>query len=88
MKKLTFAITAAALVSLSAAAHADHHMMPKPEIVEKDAKGRPTVVKIDGQDYKVCTADGQDGCINPREAGLKWGNTPLNYWPGKPASEK
>jgi hypothetical protein len=29
----------------------------------------------------------QDSCVNPREAGLNYGNRPLNYWPGQPASE-
>jgi hypothetical protein len=38
-------------------------------------------------DYPPCKGAVQDHCINPREAGLKYGNTPLNYWPGKPASE-
>ncbi len=40
-----------------------------------------------GGDYPPCKGDMQDHCINPREAGLKYGNTPLKYWPGKPASE-
>ncbi|MDE8651595.1 hypothetical protein [Novosphingobium album (ex Liu et al. 2023)] len=88
MRNLTLAIAAGALAFMTGVAYADQAAAPKPEIVEKDARGRPTVVRIDGQEYKVCTAEGQDGCINPREAGLKWGNTPLDYWPGKPASEK
>ncbi len=37
--------------------------------------------------YPVCKGEVQDGCINPREAGLNWGNRPLDHWPGKPASE-
>lgn len=37
--------------------------------------------------YPPCRGDMQDSCINPREAGLNYGNRPLNYWPGKPASE-
>ncbi len=40
-----------------------------------------------GTDYPPCKGDMQDHCINPREAGLKYGNVPLKYWPGKPASE-
>jgi len=35
----------------------------------------------------VCNAQRQDECINPRAAGLHFGNRPLAYWPGKPASE-
>lgn len=38
-------------------------------------------------EYPVCSATVQDSCVNPREAGKKYGNRPLNYWPGKPASE-
>ena len=40
-----------------------------------------------GTAYPPCKGDMQDHCINPREAGLKYGNVPLKYWPGKPASE-
>ncbi len=40
-----------------------------------------------GHDYPICKGDVQDGCINPRAAGKNWGNRPLDYWPGKPASE-
>jgi hypothetical protein len=57
-------------------------------VVEKDAKGHPTKISIDGQVYPVCTATMTDGCINPRQAGLKMGNAPMNNWPGHPASEK
>ena len=39
------------------------------------------------KDYPICRGDIQDSCINPREAGKNWGNRPLDYWPGKPASE-
>ena len=38
-------------------------------------------------EYPLCSATVTDGCINPREAGKNYGNRPLNYWPGKPASE-
>ena len=37
-------------------------------------------------DLPVCTAGQQDGCINSWEKN-KTGTRPLNYWPGKPASE-
>jgi hypothetical protein len=40
-----------------------------------------------GGDYPPCKGAVQDHCINPREAGLKYGNVPLKYWPGQPASE-
>ena len=37
-------------------------------------------------DLPVCKKDQQDGCINSWEKN-KTGTRPLNYWPGKPASE-
>ena len=58
-----------------------------PEIVERNKAGKATKVRINGKVYEVCMKDDQDGCINPRAAGLNWGNRPLDYWPGKPASE-
>ncbi|MGZ3196565.1 MAG: hypothetical protein ACXWI1_05525 [Croceibacterium sp.] len=62
---------------------------PKPmaEIVERDASGHATKVRIDGKVYDVCTKDKTDVCINPREGGLDFGTQPLDHWPGKPASE-
>lgn len=57
-----------------------------PEIVERNEQGKATKVRIDGKVYDVCMKNDQDGCINPRAAGLDWGNRPLNYWPGQPAS--
>ncbi|WP_230291243.1 hypothetical protein [Croceicoccus sp. Ery5] len=38
-------------------------------------------------EYPVCSDGMTDGCINPREAGKDYGNVPLDYWPGKPASQ-
>lgn len=40
-----------------------------------------------GGNYPPCKGAVQDHCVNPREAGLNYGNRPLNRWPGKPASE-
>lgn len=40
----------------------------------------------EGADLPVCKANQQDGCINSWEKN-KTGTRPLNYWPGKPASE-
>ncbi len=58
------------------------------EVVERDAKGRPSKVRVDGQDYTLCTSDNSDGCINPREAGLNWGNYTAKEWPGRPISRE
>lgn len=46
----------------------------------------PAATRASGE-YPVCSATVTDGCINPREAGKNYGNRPLNYWPGRPASE-
>ena len=37
--------------------------------------------------YPICKGKIQDECVNPREAGLNYGNRPLKYWPGHPASQ-
>lgn len=39
------------------------------------------------KEYPVCRGAVQDSCVNPREAGLNYGNRPLDHWPGEPASE-
>lgn len=56
-------------------------------VVERDARGRATKVSVNGRTYEVCREAMTDGCINPREAGLNFGNVPLDRWPGRPASE-
>ncbi|MXO71494.1 hypothetical protein [Alteraurantiacibacter buctensis] len=56
-------------------------------VVERDARGRATRVSVEGRTYEVCRQGLTDGCINPREAGLNFGNVPLDHWPGRPASE-
>lgn len=56
------------------------------QIVSRDANGHASVVRIGEENYAVCSAQRQDDCINPRAAGLNWGDQPLDYWPGEPAS--
>ncbi len=56
-------------------------------VVERDSRGRATKVSVEGRTYEVCRQGMTDGCINPREAGLNFGNVPLDRWPGRPASE-
>ena len=58
-----------------------------PVVVERGPDGRATSVRIGGTVYKVCRTEAEDGCIQPRAAGLNWGNHPLRHWPGRPASE-
>lgn len=56
-------------------------------VTARDSRGRATKVTVDGKEYMVCTGTVVDACINPRAAGLNFGNVPLDHWPGKPASE-
>lgn len=58
-----------------------------PYVVERDVKGQVTKVRIGDRIVDVCTAEKQDSCINPRDAGLDQGRREIDYWPGKPASE-
>jgi hypothetical protein len=44
----------------------------------------PDSVTVDGKEYKVCTAVIQDDCVQPRQAGLGFGNRPTDtYHPDK-----
>lgn len=61
---------------------------PGVEVLERDAKGRITKIRKDGQELAVCTSDDSDGCINPREAGLGYGNNVATSWPGRPISRE
>lgn len=84
--KRTFAPAIALGFALTFAAPAWADDGVKAEVVERDAKGHATKVKVGETIYAVCTPESQDGCINPREAGLNFGSTPLDHWPGEPAS--
>jgi hypothetical protein len=57
-------------------------------VVDRDARGRATKVSVDGKEYAVCTATVKDSCINPREAGLNFGNVPLDHWPGQTGTSR
>lgn len=69
-------------------AYAYGHDNQRTTVIERDARGRATKVSVEGKEYVVCTPVVTDSCINPRQAGLNFGNVPLDHWPGKPASEK
>lgn len=87
MKKIIVPALAAGLsLAVAAPAFAEHHEEMKAEVVERDAKGKATKVKVGETVYAVCTPEMSDGCINPRAAGLNFGNVPLDHWPGAPAS--
>ena len=90
MTKTTRILAALALAgALSVPSLADAHPKPNPNvtILKRGPHGHATEVRIDGKDWAVCSKQVTDHCISPRAAGLAWGNRPLNYWPGKPASE-
>lgn len=57
-------------------------------VVARDDRGRATKVSVDGKEYAVCTATVKDSCINPREAGLNFGNVPLDHWPGQTGTQR
>lgn len=59
-----------------------------PEVVERGPDGRVKSVRVDGVVYPVCQREGEDSCIQPRAAGLNWGDRPMQRWPGAPASER
>jgi len=86
MKRTLLAI-AAGVLTVSAAGTAIAAMPTKADVIARDAKGKAIEVRVNGQDYKVCTDGVTDSCINPRQAGLHFGNVPLDHWPGKPASQ-
>lgn len=88
MKTLTTALAIGLLAGVSAPAIAQYKDDKlNAEVVERNDRGQATKVSVDGTVYGVCTPEQQDNCINPREAGLNFGNVPLDYWPGQPASE-
>lgn len=95
MRKIAIlsAVTAASMAFSGAALAAQSDMAdgakmdPKATVVNKGPKGKAQTVMLNGKEYQVCGGDVTDNCINPREAGLNFGNRALDYWPGKPASE-
>jgi hypothetical protein len=89
MKIVTIAFSAslAALALAAPAAAQPNEQTQSAQIVMRGPNGHATMVRVDGQEYPVCTHEGQDSCIEPYAAGLDWGNRPLGYWPGRPASE-
>ena len=52
-----------------------------PEIVERNDRGKATHVRVEGKIYEVCMNESQDSCIQPRAAGLGWGDIPAMDFP-------
>lgn len=87
MKMIVTAVIAVGVLSAGTPAIAKSTKV-NAQVVERDASGHATKVSVDGQVYAVCTPAVTDSCINPRQAGLNFGHTPLNQWPGQPAGNK
>jgi hypothetical protein len=60
----------------------------QPQAVVTTSTGNltPPPASAQNKEYPVCRGAVQDSCVNPREAGLNYGNRPLKEWPGEPAS--
>ena len=82
MKNFVVAALASTMtLSFGVAAVADDHSEKKVEVIERNAQGKATMVRMNGKEVAICMNDRQDNCINPRAAGLEWGNRPLGYFP-------
>ena len=76
------AASAAATSSATTSAGTTHQFV-RSEVIQTT----PAASVAAGAEYPPCKGDQKDSCVNPREAGLNYGNRPLQYWPGRPASE-
>ena len=75
--------TATAATTASASASTAGPRFVSREVLQTTPAGYKAAT---GEDVPVCKANQQDGCINSWEKN-KTGTRPLDYWPGKPASE-
>lgn len=75
---------ASATAQVATTAAATQAVVGEPRFVSNAVAQTTPAAKTD---YPLCSATVTDGCVNPREAGKNYGNRPLNYWPGRPASE-
>jgi hypothetical protein len=75
--------TASAATTAAASASSATPRFVSKEVTQATPSG---YAAASGEDVPVCKGDQQDGCINSWEKN-KTGNRPLEYWPGKPASE-
>ena len=82
------AAVATAAMGLAFPALADEHMAAREadwrvdeqvEILERNAQGKATKVRVGEWTYPVCMSERMtDGCIQPRAAGLDWGPWPAD----------
>jgi hypothetical protein len=86
MKRMIAILTLGVIATTAVPTLAQTHV--NATVVARDAGGRATKVSIDGMEYAVCSATVKDACINPREAGLNFGNVPLDHWPGQTGTQR
>ena len=72
------AIAAAVPAQAHHARHHHHHAYQ--HAAHSAAMSYPDTVTLDGKEYKVCKAGMMDDCVNPRQAGLPFGNVPLDQY--------
>lgn len=97
----TLYLAGAALAFAAVPAAADHHGQETPAVETQATTATPAprfvrsevtqttpadYKSAEGEDLPICSEGQTDGCINSWEAN-KTGNRPLEYWPGRPASE-
>lgn len=58
-----------------------YKVKPEVQVLERNARGHAIRVMVGSQTYDVCMNDRQDRCIQPRAAGLGFGERPLGYYP-------
>ena len=88
LRVIAMAALASAMPLAAQAQSTEQPTRPQTEIIQRGPDGKASIVRVDGRDYPVCKSGArQDGCIEPRTAGLNWGDHPLTNWPGKPASQ-
>ena len=85
-KIVTISLAAAgAMIAMPAAAQVDQ--APTVNYVSSETvQQTPEDAGPPSADVPICNAGQEDNCINSWEAN-RTGNRPINYWPGRPASE-
>lgn len=79
--------TASTTAQVATTAAATNTVAGEPQFVSTSVVQTTPAAANANAEYPPCRGEMQDSCVNPREAGLNYGNRPLNYWPGQPASE-
>ena len=82
----TASTSVSADTSMSASTNSSGNMQFVRREMAQPVAGSADAAALASGDLPVCKPNQQDGCINSWEKN-KTGTKPLNYWPGKPASE-